>query len=253
MVELEALIGKDHASLVRAFYERPLFRGADTKLPHETQLEHERIFTQEVARLFDKAGIEEAKTDQTGAIESVQDDASSSQRQTAVESNLSTVSECAAAGKSGKKGTDADTSIRELERLSTLYDQDSESDRSLAEQFADLVTNAGSKERDLIAWANHCSCLPRHSATLDEIADAVSRVEELLRSILRNRGAGGNWEVSGRPGVVTVARSGDDGYVPANDAAFVERQVLAMLQRLFGDELGGLEIVYDEGLESKEE
>ena len=58
--------------------------------------------------------------------------------------------------------------------------------------------------------------------------------------------------------MITVARSEGDGYVPAEMVAFVERQVLAMLFRLYGGDQavegvasggGDLEVCYEEGLE----
>ncbi|CAN0551909.1 unnamed protein product, partial [Ectocarpus sp. 8 AP-2014] len=68
-----------------------------------------------------------------------------------------------------------------------------------------------------------CACLPRHLATREEVKGSVRSVEVFLRA---------NW--SGRPGVITVARSEEDGYVPASMVAFVEQEVLAMLFRLYG-------------------
>lgn len=246
MVELESLIGKDRAALVCAFYEKPLFRGAGTKLSHKTQLEHERIFRQEVARLLGTTSTDGTMCGHT-SMKSVHKEISNSRGHTMAGSENSAPVSPPASGRVEKREIGVSSGIRGIEYLTALFDQDLESDRSLAERFATMLADMEPEQRSVIAWADHCTCLPRHLATVEEISAAVSKAEELLGSVM-GKGLEGGW--GGRPGVVTVARSEEDGYVPATDAAFVERQVLAMLERVFGDEL---EVLYDEGIESKME
>lgn len=282
--ELESSIGTANTSLVRAFYERPLFRGAGTTLPHETQLEHERIFQEEVTRLLGVVNVSSRQVDniQSGGrataeaemvngremgdgSEMVDAESSDSSESTGDAPNIGRCSTVSATthtstgllstvdGDFVKDAIKGDRARMPLgsERLKPLFDQDSESDRVLPERFAAMLSVMAQKERDIIAWVDHCACLPRHLATREEVSSTVSRVEDLLRSVMISE-RGEEWE--GRPGVITVARSDDDGYVPADIAAFVENQVLAMLSRLFGGQKGGgLKVLYDEGLQSKQQ
>lgn len=151
-----------------------------------------------------------------------------------------------------------------LQRLAELFSPDGD-DRLLVGEFASIVGRIGRDGREKVAWTDHCACLPRYMATREEIEASVRKVEVFLRSLLlgsaagatSNRGDGVGW--NGRPGVITVARSEEDGYVPAEMVAFVEREVLSMLNRLYADggnqgargEMGsfGLEVCYDDGLE----
>lgn len=223
MEELESQIGKTDASLVRAFYERPLFRGANTNLPHSMQLEHERIFKEEVTALLGvDDGVEGGNNaaEATKLVAEVQPDRAAS---TAV---------------SGDR-----VEVR-VQRLRALFDVHSD-DNLLPGQFASLVSHLGPKERKLVAWTDHCACLPRYLAGREEVRATVFRTEDILRSVMQT---GGDWE--GFPGVVTIARSEADGYVPPDIVGFVEEQVLAMLKRLFTAEGSrGFEVVYDDGLE----
>lgn len=157
-----------------------------------------------------------------------------------------------------------------LRRLEELFDPDGE-DRRLPGQFASIIGRIGQKGREKVGWTDHCACLPRHLATHQEVKASVRTVEAFLRSLLLGGAAAAAGRSSssssivgwnGRPGVITVARSEDDGYVPTEMVAFIEREVLAMLFRLYGDGDGdkneregrvvgggGLEVYYEEGLE----
>lgn len=227
MEELELRIGEDSAGLVRAFYERPLFRGSDTRLPHSEQLEHERIFREEVTALLrDTRGGETNDADATRGTE-------------AANGNHPNIRESTT-----EKGVAAG---RGLERLMGLFDKSTD-DAHLPKEFASLISRLRPEEREMVAWVDHCACLPRHLTSRDEVSAAVLETERILRVAMQARGA---W--NGAPGVVTIARSEGDGYVPADMVGFVEGQVLAMLRRLFdnGGERG-LEVVYDDGLEVKD-
>lgn len=256
MAELELLVGKEDAALVRAFFERPLFRGASTELPHELQLEHERIFRSEVDRLL---CVSTSATTEAAAPVVV------TQATRVVTDGLSNNTK-SAEGVHGDCANDvkprANIPVRStervegLQRLRALFDEGSAEDRLLADRFASMVGRMGPKEREMVAWTDHCACLPRYLATQEEVHAAVQKAEGLIRSLMMRAASSGvreGW--GGRPGVVTIARSEHDGYVPADMAAFVEGEVLAMLKRLFDNEGsgGGLEVVYDEGLESKKE
>lgn len=280
MAELEALIGAEDSALVRAFYEKPRFRGAATVLPHDVQIEHERIFKTEVDKLFglETGGADSGLTGVVGAVpenEVVEDKTPpSSQKSIVTEGTPSTDERVhnspasqekqrgVAGGADGAEKTrreeveeeEAEQKLR-LQRLTDLFSPD-EQDRLLVGRFASLVDRIGPKGRDMVAWTDHCACLPRYSATREEVSAAVRRAERILRSLMETVGkCGGGW--TGRPGVVTVARSEGDGYVPAEMCAFVEEEVLEMLRRLYGGNDGqtecggGLEVLYNEGLESK--
>lgn len=290
MAELEEHIGKEDATVVRGFYEKPTFRGAGTPLPHATQLEHERIFKTEVDRLLQATSPEkgEPSQDDTGEPGKGKEYSVTPNKVTAVlEKNDDGWSGAAdrqqfpagrvAAGSmahvdSGEVG-DEDNSgegALGLQRLAELFDPDGE-DRLLVGNFASIVGRIGREGREKVAWTDHCACLPRYLATRKEVEASVRAVETFLRSLLADGGAatttdgggGGGGDSSssvwkGRPGVITVARSEDDGYVPTEMVAFVEREVLAMLNRLYGGSqavdgvvLGGdeLEVCYEEGLE----
>lgn len=287
ILELEDHIGKRDAAVVRDFYERPRFRGAATPLPHETQLEHERIFKTEVDRLLGAAGEESANgakrpaADAKGEAERAiaaggpaskdlaegSPGAARSRRfrgegvvdgSTAVSEEADTREEA----DGGVGGSGASEEVRGgLRRLTELFDPDGE-DRLLAGKFAYVVGRIGREGRQKVAWADHCACLPRHLATREEVKGSVRSVEAFLRSLLAggtastsSSSSSANW--SGRPGVITVARSEEDGYVPASMVAFVEQEVLAMLFRLYGGDGaegvagcgGGLEVCYEDGLE----
>lgn len=165
-----------------------------------------------------------------------------------------------------------------LDRLEELFEPDGE-DRRLPRRFASIVDRIGREGRETVAWTDHCACLPRYLATHQEVEASVRTVEAFLRSLLlkgATAATDGSTSTSsnssnnscsivgwnGRPGVITVARSEEDGYVPTEMVAFIEREVLAMLFRLYGDEdgdnnpqeggvVGGgsLEVCYEEGLE----
>lgn len=157
-----------------------------------------------------------------------------------------------------------------LDRLEELFEPDGE-DRRLPRRFASIVGRIGREGRETVAWTDHCACLPRYLATREEVEASVRTVEAFLRVLLLEGaaapagGSSNNCSIvgwNGRPGVITLARSEDDGYVPTEMVAFIEREVLAMLFRLYGDEDGGnnpqeggvvgggsLEVCYEEGLE----
>ncbi|CAB1112806.1 unnamed protein product [Ectocarpus sp. CCAP 1310/34] len=289
ILELEDHIGKRDAAVVRDFFEKPRFRGAATPLPHETQLEHERIFKTEVDRLLGAAredsanGAEQPSADTKGEAERAiaagcpaskdlvegSPGAARSRRfpgevvvdgSTPVSEEVDTREEADGGG----GGSGASEEIRGLRRLTELFDPDGE-DRLLAGKFASVVGRIGREGRQKVAWADHCACLPRHLATREEVKSSVQSVEAFLRSLLEggtaatnssSSSSSANW--SRRPGVITVARSEEDGYVPANMVAFVEQEVLAMLFRLYGGDGaegvagcgGGLEVCYEDGLEA---
>lgn len=274
LAELEALIGAEDSALVRAFYEKPRFRGAATVLPHDVQIEHERIFKTEVDKLL---GLEAdgADSDLTaaGAVTEngvVQGRTSPSPPKSIVTERVSSAAQnvgsssasrekqrgvVAEANEAEKKRQEDAEKKRGLQRLTDLFSPN-EQDRLLVRRFASLVDRIGPKGRDMVAWTDHCACLPRYSATREEVSAAVRRAERLLRSVTGTVGkCWGEW--TGRPGLVTVARSEGDGYVPAEMCAFVEVEVLGMLRRLYDDGGGktecgsGLDVLYDEGLESK--
>lgn len=269
MAELEEYIGKRDAAVVRDFYEKPTFRGAATPLPHATQLEHERTFKTEVDRLLRLTSPEDVG-------EAAQDAEKSEQgKGSAIASHGegpgAEDTQCVRVAPVRPEEVDHEDSSGEgtpLQRLTELFDPDGE-DRLLVGKFASIVGRIGREGREKVAWTDHCACLPRYSATRKEVEASVRVVEVFLRSLLVNGaaaitgagdGAGGSsssvWK--GRPGVITVARSEEDGYVPAEMVAFVEREVLAMLNRLYGGNqavegavLGSddLEVCYEEGLE----
>lgn len=267
MTELESLIGKEDAALVRAFYERPRFRGADTALPHDLQVEHERTFKSEVDRLLRVstreigAGSTAVSTEMRGAMV----DSSTSSLGGSVAETLGgpgTTSPTGNKADSSPMVTDATVTVEGdiidetvgkvggLQRLTELFAPDGE-DSLLASRFVSMVGRMGPIEREVVAWTDHCACLPRYSATQDEVRASVRTAERLLRLRM---GTTGSSDWSGRPGVITVARSERDGYVPSDMVTFVEGEVLAMLKRLFDDgheraqEGSGMEVVYEEGL-----
>lgn len=270
MEELERSIGAEDAAVVRAFYERPRFRGAATPLPHDVQVEHERIFKSEVDILLrrDPAHVEtesaavateagdEVVGRSTARLHSSDSDKSSSERN--VDSSAMPMTASIAFEEKGEEDEGEEKEegrCREIapgvKRLVDLFGPD-EQDCLLPAKFASMVGRMGPKERDMVAWTDHCACLPRHSATREEVTASVRAAEDLLRSLV---GAAGSGDWRGRPGVVTVARSEGDGYVPTEMVAFVEGEVLAMLARLFGDGnervegATGLEVLYEEGME----
>lgn len=286
MAELEEHIGKEDAAVVRDFYEKPMFRGAGTPLPHATQLEHERIFKAEVDQLL------RLPSPEIGEASQGIDESDKGRGSFTTSSGLMAVPEenggywPGAADRQLPGGGIADGSVAPvcseevggedsstlgLQRLADLFDPDGV-DRLLVENFASIVGRIGREGREKVAWADHCACLPRYLAARDEVESSVRAVEKFLRSLHAGGaattadGVGGSGSGSdssssvwrGRPGVITVARSEDDGYVPTEMVAFVEREVLAMLNRLYGGnqgvegaELGGddLEVYYEEGLE----
>lgn len=311
MAELEGHIGKDDAALVRDFYEKPRFRGAATSLPHAEQMEHERIFRTEVDRLLCLGGAvgEAAITGGTlqpsmGPTENGKGAAGDRRCLTALtwddhDADADSSRDRRPGSESkGRPGEDSDSSVlvaasavseeagkkelnddgawtagegdRGLRRLAGLFDPDWE-DRSLPQRFASMIGRMGRKEREIVAWADHCSCLPRYLATREEVKHSVQRVETFLRSLLLGDGGGNVGSIRttnagwrGPPGVITAARSAGDGYVPKDVVAFVEREVLAMLFRLYGGgdghevvemdgvaggSAGGLEVFYEDGLE----
>lgn len=290
MAELEDYIGKEDAAVVRDFYEKPTFRGAGTSLPHATQLEHERIFKTEVDRLLRLTSPEREETSKgsdkpgeglgsvatsTGLTAGLEENgggglgAEDRQRQGGGIADGSIASIRSEEVDGEDSSSNGEGALR-LQRLADLFDPDGE-DRLLAGKFSSIVGRIGQEGREKVAWTDHCACLPRYLATRREVEASVRAVESFLRSLLVDAAAGttgGSGGISssssssvwkGRPGVITVARSEDDGYVPAEMVAFVEREVLAMLNRLYGGNqavegvvLGsdGLEVCYDEGLVS---
>lgn len=315
MAELEGHIGKEDAALVRDFYEKPRFRGATTSLPHTDQIEHERIFRAEVDRLLRLGGSVEEAGDtgrslqpcpgptkvETGVEgtgkglttppadgDDARDDSSHDHRPDAegkgwpwerIDTNDCTEpsafpEEAGNRELNGKEACTAGETSRGLRRLAELFDSDGE-DRFLPRRFASIIGRIGRREREMVAWADHCSCLPRHLATREEMKHSVRRVETFLRSLLLGDGDGtvgsasttnASWR--GPPGVITVARSAGDGYVPEDAVAFIEREVLAMLFRLYGGGDGhkmvegfgvegsgshSLEVFYEDGLEPMKE
>lgn len=273
MEELERSIGKEDAALVRTFYERPRFRGAATTLPHDVQVEQERIFKSEVDRLLrlnpahveaePAAAVTAANCEDAGRASprrhtnpSVGRCDSSTERNVADSATpmAATIAPEEKGGEGGEEkngGENCGGIALGVKRLVDLFGP-GEQDRLLPVKFASMMYRMGPKERDMVAWTDHCACLPRHTATREEVTASVRAAEDLLRSLI---GAGGSGDWRGRPGVVTVARSEGDGYVPKEMVAFVEGEVLAMLERLFGngDErvegATGLEVLYDEGVE----
>ncbi|CAM9799038.1 unnamed protein product [Ectocarpus sp. 4 AP-2014] len=287
ILELEDHIGKRDAAVVRDFYERPRFRGAATPLPHETQLEHERVFKTEVDRLLGAAGEESANWAERSAADTKGEAERAIATGGPASKDLAEGSPGAARSRrfpgevvvggstpvpgeadtreeadGGEGGSSASEEVHGLRRLTELFDPDGE-DRLLAGKFASVVGRIGREGRQKVAWADHCACLPRHLATREEVKSSVRSVEAFLRSLLEGGTAAtssgssssANW--SGRPGVITVARSEEDGYVPASMVAFVEQEVLAMLFRLYGGDGaegvagcgGGMEVCYEDGLE----
>lgn len=283
MAELENYIGKEDAAVVRDFYEKPTFRGAGTPLPHATQLEHERIFKTEVDRLLRSTSPEKEKASKgtSDPVEGEESTVTSSGLAAVVEEKTDdgpgaehrqcpgeVIDDGAIVSIPSEEVDEEDrTSSGEgmlgLQGLAELFDSDGE-DRLLAGKFASIVGRIGREGREKVAWTDHCACLPRYLATHNEVKASVRAVETLLRSLLVDGAAattsgdssGTAWK--GPPGVITVARSEDDGYVPTEMVAFVEREVLAMLNRLYGGNqalggvvLGGddLEVCYEEGLE----
>ncbi|CAM9512501.1 unnamed protein product [Hapterophycus canaliculatus] len=309
MAELECHIGKEDATLVRDFYEKPRFRGAATSLPHAEQIEHERVFRTEVDRLLRLGGAVEEAVDDGGSLQpspgptgddegvkrtgrglatltSTSDDddgspdhspdAESKGRPGEVIGRNDCMVASAVSEEAGKKGLNDDEECptgegcRQLRRLEELFGSDGE-DRFLPQRFASTIRRMGRKGRELVAWADHCSCLPRYLATREEVKLSVRRVEAFLQALLLGGGDGtvgststtnASWR--GPPGVITVARSAGDGYVPKDVVEFVEREVLAMLFRLYGggdghenvevdDVAGGsggrLGVFYEDGLQ----
>lgn len=263
ILELELRIGKVDADLVRNFFEKPLFRGPTTTLPHDVQVEHERLFKSEVERLLDSGADvspsqpesnEDVKHfarvgDSIPPLDKVPDQSSIKS------STLGTEDEAIHPESVGvpREIQEDERRGRRLQSLN-LFSKDDD-DHLLPIKFAALVGRMGPAERKLIAWVDHCVCLPRYLATREEVRESVLRAERLLSAEMSMAGSG-DWV--GRPGVVTVARSSGDGYVPSDMVGFVEGEVLAMLERLFGDGAdpaigrGGLKVLYEEGLEYAE-
>jgi len=285
--ELEDHIGKRDAAVIRDFYGKPSFRGADTSLPHGTQLEHERIFKMEVDQLLqnNSSGHGDAGGAAQPAAETVEEKSSVLALRGATvvlpEDNDAGLDTESNRHPGEKTVDDSIPSVRSeemdqenhrgpggealgLQRLTELFSPDGE-DRLLVGEFASIVARIGREGREKVAWADHCACLPRYMATREEVEASVQKVEAFLRSLLRgsaaetisNGNGGGGW--NGRPGVITVARSEEDGYVPAEMVTFVEHEVLSMLNRLYADggnqraggevESCGLEVCYEDGLE----
>lgn len=272
--ELEKHIGKENAALVHAFFERPLFRGSSTKLPHDVQVEHEFIFKTEVERLLAMEGGEHSTSQvsdekvvgvsrafiaQSVIVPAVH--GTHGGGSTTLTGSVIGSTRC---GKEEAKTRDEREESGELpglQRLMSVF-SNTEENRLLVAKFAVMVGCMGPKERALIAWTDHCACLPRHLANREQVLASVKSVERLLRDVTEEKGGSkGDWR--GRPGVVTVARSEGDGYVPSHMVGFVEGEVLTMLARLFdtvdgdaengrtkGTACGGrFEVVYEEGLE----
>ncbi|CAM9163847.1 unnamed protein product [Scytosiphon promiscuus] len=302
MAELEGHIGKEDAAVVRDFYEKPRFRGAATSLPHAEQVEHERIFRTEVDRLLRLGGAAEEAGDTGGSLQPspgpigdsegvkrtgrdsiklpsgdedrrrdyTPDAESKDQPRERVYRKDRDVSSAVPAEGGERESSDEEARTAEergrgLRRLTELYDPDQE-DRFLPRKFASIIGRVGREERKMVAWADHCSCLPRHLATREEVKHSVGRVEAFLRSLLLggDRGTAGssttpsNVKWGGPPGVITLARSAGDGYVPEDIVAFIEREVLGMLVRIYGsgdghdtagDGDGSLKVFYEDGLE----
>ena len=268
MEELERSIGEEDAALVRAFYDRPRFRGAATALPHDVQVEHERIFKSEVDKLLrlNPAHVTKSTAAETAAGDGIVGRATprlhgscgadSGKSSTKINADGSATPITASIAseeivEEDKEEWKCGGIAPGVERLVDLFGTD-ERDRLLPAKFASMVGRMGPKERGMVAWTDHCACLPRHSASREEVTASVRAAEELLRSLI---GAAGSGDWRGCPGVVTVARSEGDGYVPSEMVAFGEGEVLAMLARLFGDGdervqgATGLEVLYDEGVE----
>ena len=261
LLELESRLGKDDADLVRAFYQKPMFRGTATALPHDVQVEHERFFKSEVEQLLmPRAGAlplpgelntNVGRPSVIGDLDSSFHDSVEMPLDTFVEKSALAVEKrtdglAVTEVQRGVREEENDDAckVRAVQRLEKLFSTDGD-DRTLPGMFASMVSRMGPGERELVAWTDHCACLPRHLATREEVSASVRRAEELLRleiGITESR----DW--SGRPGVVTVARSAGDGYVPMDMVGFVEGEVLAMLKKLFGDG-PGLEVLYEEGME----
>eukprot|EP00752_Nemacystus_decipiens_P001807 g1745.t2 len=283
LAELEDCIGKEDAGTVRDFYEKPTFRGAGTPLPHATQLEHERIFKAEVDRLLRSIPPQKEEAAQGTGTRAGEEPALPSSGSAALHEEHGGdgpaagdrqcpgrgIADALMSSTSRSQEVDEEDS-NGLHRLAELFDPSGE-DQLLAGKFAAIVGRIGREGREKVAWTDHCACLPRYLATRDEVEASVRTVEAFLQALLvdgaatttdggAGRGHSDNSSSSvwnGRPGVVTVARSEDDGYVPADMVAFVEREVLAMVNRLYGDnqavggveEGDGLEVCYEEGLQ----
>lgn len=267
ILELESRIGKVDADLVQTFFEKPLFRGPATTLPHDVQVEHERLFKSEVERLLDTGADvspspPEADKDVKnfarvgGLVPSFRKfgevtDQSSIKSSTPGIENEAVHSAVVEVPKESREDEGGNERRGSRLQLLNLFSKDGD-DHLLPVKFAALVGRMGPAERKLVAWVDHCVCLPRYLATREEVRESVLRAERLLRTEMSMAGSG-DWV--GRPGVVTVARSSGDGYVPSDMVGFVEGEVLAMLERLFGDGadpaigVGGLEVLYEEGLE----
>lgn len=265
-----------------------MFRGAATSLPHGTQLEHERIFKTEVDRLLQAGSSEHegaGRAAQPGAELADENESLNTSRgstRALPESNNSSDGPDAESKRDPGENVVGDSIalIRSeevdhedhrvaggealgLQRLAELFCPDGD-DRLLVGEFASIVGRIGREGREKVAWTDHCACLPRYLANREEIGASVRKVEAFLRSLLLGGAAvtssnigGAGWR--GQPGVITVARSEEDGYVPAEMLAFVEGEVLAMLNRLYGaggypragGKVGscGLEVCYEDGLE----
>lgn len=110
--------------------------------------------------------------------------------------------------------------------LLPLYGQDrvDESERLLA-SFFETLARLDEEARALVWWAGPNMDLPHHLSSHDEIERMVAALAEFLI-------ASGCRETP--PGLVTVAMSTSDEYLPPHQLAFVQSQVLSMLTDVFG-------------------
>jgi hypothetical protein len=223
------------AELIRGVYAKPLFRGADTTLPHSQQLTDEALFTTAVTRLFKlSTALQQLRMQQQHADSSCSDSdseqpASTTAATTADSAASSTVADNSAAAASEQQiecsaNSSADV-VAQMERtrsyLAGLY-ADPEGEQ-LTQQFVSLLQRCTAQQCELIAWVEYCSSLPEYASTREEASAMVNAVGGFLKSI------------SSRPALITVARSVDDGYTPACDAEWLLAAVLSMLNSVYGD------------------
>jgi hypothetical protein len=225
------------AELIRDVYAKPLFRGAETTLPHSQQLTDEALFTTAVTRLFAlSTALQQLRKQQQHADSSCSDSDSKQPASTtaATATNDESVASSAATHNSAAAASDqqlecsasssADIATQ-MERtrsyLAGLYTQpDGE---QLTQQFVALLQRCTAQQCELIAWVEYCSSLPEHASTREEALAMVNALGEFLKT------------VPSRPALITVARSVDDGYTPACDAEWLLTAVLSMLNSVYGD------------------
>ncbi|OQR67062.1 UPF0489 protein C5orf22-like [Tropilaelaps mercedesae] len=121
---------------------------------------------------------------------------------------------------------------------------DSEKERLVAELIKDLDENPPKDHvitpeliHDAGCTMDLRSMLPHHVSSREDVRRMVEEMASFLGKLLPEK-----------PKVVTISRSSTDGYCPREDVDFIQEQVIAMIERLYGE--CTITRDYDDGLEA---